>query len=81
MVEYRTKLVAPSDSALVDCPVAAPPSIPLYLEAKEWPEKEKMLIDKIHELIANQINCNIRWKGVRTWKADQLLEIEKENQK
>lgn len=81
MVEYRTKPVVPSDAALVDCPVAPPPDIALYLKTKDWSEKEKMLTDKIHELLANQINCNIRWKGLRTWKTEQLLRIEKENQK
>lgn len=70
-VVYKTTLVAPSDSSLVDCTIDSPPLREKYFIAS-WSEKEKALVDFGAKQTTNLISCNKRLSELRSWKVEQL---------
>lgn len=72
VIKYKTIVIAPEDSLLVDCDTETPPNIDDYLKLPEWTLKEGVLIDMSQKQLVNIAKCNIRLKNLRSWKAQQL---------
>lgn len=72
VIQYKTIVIAPEDSLLLDCDMEPPPVIEDYLKLPEWTLKEGILIDMSQKQMVNITKCNIRLKNLRAWKAEQL---------
>lgn len=72
ITKYKTIVLAPEDALLVDCDVEPPPGVTDYVKLQDWAQKEGVLIDMSQKQLMNLINCNIRLKNLRAWKAQQL---------
>jgi hypothetical protein len=72
-IRYKNVPVVPADYLIVDCDDATPPDLAAYQAAKQWTDKEAILVGKIGEGNDAIAACNIRMKNLRKWKQDQLL--------
>lgn len=78
--QAKTVVIAPEDSQLLDCLVAAPPDKAVYVAATPK-EREKMLIELAEKNYKNAFLCNDRWGKLRDWKKKQLENYQKNNPK
>ena len=66
----KTTPVLPADDLIVDCDVAPPPDLELYLSLSD-DEKEQMLVDTYNQATSFAIVCNARQGKLRQWKIEQ----------
>ena len=73
IIKIKTVVIAPEDNLLLDCDVQVPPVIKDYIALPDWQLKEGVLVDMNEKNLFNLNVCNIRFKKLREWKAQQLL--------
>lgn len=73
---HDTKVIAPEDSLIIDCPIATPPNKEAYVAA-DMKGREGMLVDYSSTLMKNCIVCNQRFSALRKWKTDSVNVVQK----
>lgn len=64
-------LIAPEDSALSECPVAAPPNFQEFMKANSV--SQLMMMTEAYNAQTKNVNeCNIRLYGIKVWKQEQI---------
>jgi hypothetical protein len=66
----KTTPVLPPDDFLIDCDMAPPPDLELYLSLSDS-DKEQMLVDTYNTATSFAIVCNVRNGKLRQWKIEQ----------
>lgn len=76
---FRTTVIAPGDSLLVDCDSDEPPARELYKGAGIAVSREEAADKREEQLTSFSMaqtkhiaKCNSRWKELREWKVKQL---------
>lgn len=77
---YKTLLIAPDDSMLIDCDIEPPPDKATYLAGTDK-DREKMLAKTLGKQYSNGQVCNDRWAKVRLWKKEQAQMIKDKEEK
>jgi len=75
-VVYKTEVIAPEDSLLLDCDVMSPPEREAYIAAT-MKEREKMLVNFSMKQMENLFVCNKRFKALRDWKKEKIEALSK----
>ena len=76
VVSYKTLVVAPNDSLLVNAYIPPPPSKDEYMAASPR-DREGLLVKHSMQLMKSLEAVNIRFKELREWKLKSLEAVEK----
>jgi len=71
-IRYKTVVIAPPDSLLLDCEQTQPPDLDTYATIPTYEVKEGVLVEVIKNQITRMTECNIRIRNLREWKAEKL---------
>lgn len=81
VTQYEPILIVPTDDKLVDCAVAKPPSPKALRDMANDSARFQAVSNTLMVQTKNLGECNIRWEALRTYKKEQIAEIEKKKKK
>ena len=81
VMQYEPILIVPADDKLIDCPISKPPSPQALKDMPNDGVRFQAVSNSLMLQTKNLGECNIRWEALRTYKKEQIAEIEKKKKK